>query len=103
LSEFLQDLDSMLYAAYADGRQDEREDIRRGLMDAIGRYFALGHAEGKEGRDHDTIDGAAADCLHEIQTLIAALGAPQAPASEAPTVPDGAEAAERDNEQRTEP
>jgi hypothetical protein len=31
--EFMQDLDSMLYAAYVDGREDEREDIRREVLE----------------------------------------------------------------------
>jgi len=33
MSEFLQDLDSMLYAAYIDGREEEREDIRRTIIE----------------------------------------------------------------------
>ncbi len=32
-SEFMQDLDSMLYAAYVDGREDEREDIRKEVLE----------------------------------------------------------------------
>ncbi len=33
--EFEQDLDSLLYAAYAQGREDEREDMRRELIERM--------------------------------------------------------------------
>lgn len=33
MSEFMQDIDTMLYAAYVDGRADEREDIRREVLE----------------------------------------------------------------------
>lgn len=52
-------------------------------MHLIDEYWDLAHAEGKEGRDHDTADGAAGRCRHRLQSAVASLAAgaqpPQAP------------------------
>lgn len=53
----------------------------RHLEELIGRYWDLAYAEGKEGREHDTKDGAARQCWGEIQQAIGALSA--APADSA--------------------
>jgi hypothetical protein len=61
------------------------ETLVSALKEKIGVYWTLAHAEGKEGREHDTEDGAAQRTWHEIGELIGALAAPQPPA--APTEP----------------
>lgn len=43
------------------------------LPDLIDSYWKLAYAEGKEGRDHDTEDGAAQQCRFEIDEAIALL------------------------------
>lgn len=40
------------------------------LRDLIGQYWDLAYAEGKEGRDHDTEDGAAQRCWSAIDAEI---------------------------------
>ena len=52
------------------------DPVRDELESAIGEYWCIAYQEGKEGRDHDTADGAAADCLHRIGALIDALATP---------------------------
>ena len=47
----------------------------------IGAYWDLAYQEGKEGRQHDTPEGSAANCLAEINRAIDALAA--APKAEA--------------------
>jgi len=44
-----------------------------GLDALIDRYWELAYAEGKEGRDHDTEDGAAQQCRMEIDAGLAEL------------------------------
>jgi hypothetical protein len=39
----------------------------------LGTYFDAGHAEGKEGRTHDTVDGVAQRTLSEIHDCIKAM------------------------------
>lgn len=49
------------------------------LLELIDRYWTLAYAEGKEGREHDTEDGAAQQTRSEIERIIRnALGAPAA-------------------------
>lgn len=49
------------------------------LLELIDRYWALAYAEGKEGREHDTEDGAAQQTRSEIERIIRnAFGAPAA-------------------------
>jgi hypothetical protein len=36
------------------------------LEELLGDYFSAGHAEGKEGRNHDTIEGTAQKAHHAI-------------------------------------
>jgi ferritin-like protein len=49
------------------------ELMKKDLRELIVDYFSLGVAEGREGRAHDTIDGAAQMNLHVIEEKIAAL------------------------------
>ena len=43
------------------------------LRDLIDRYWSLAYAEGAEGREHDTEDGAAQQCRHEIEEVLRAI------------------------------
>ena len=58
----------------------EREQFEDMLMD----YFGLGVAEGKEGRDHDDVNGSAQEKFHEIMRAWQA-------ASATPALPQGVE------------
>jgi hypothetical protein len=49
-------------------------DVRL-LFDLIGDYFDIGVTEGKEGRSHDTVDGAAQRKWREIQEVVFRLAA----------------------------
>ena len=51
-------------------------DIAR-LQDLIDTYWNVAFAEGKEGRDYDTEDGAAQQCRHEINTILKRLAGVQ--------------------------
>jgi hypothetical protein len=52
---------------------DVRVDAVAMLRELIDRYWSLAHAEGKEGRDHDTEDGAAQQCRGDIEEILRSL------------------------------
>lgn len=58
-----------------------RDKEVRALQEHIDRYWELAYAEGREGRKHDTKDGDAMRCRHEIERSIRTIAA-QAPAPE---------------------
>ena len=41
------------------------------LIDALGAYWNAAYAEGREGREHDTEDGAAQQALFEVRGAVA--------------------------------
>lgn len=43
------------------------------LDELLGDYFSAGYAEGKEGRNHDTIEGTAQKALHAIHERVKEL------------------------------
>ena len=45
------------------------------LRDLIERYWDLAYAKGKEGRDHDTENGDAQECLYQIEKRLHAFAA----------------------------
>lgn len=51
-------------------RVNPPSSLRQHLDSLIGTYWDLAYAEGKEGRDHDTEDGAAQRTLFEINTCL---------------------------------
>jgi hypothetical protein len=76
----------------------EREQFEA-LLD---RYWDLAHAEGKEGRDHDTEDGAAQETRYALQSLFRArLGGQAAPAAEPNNGEKNAELGTDSNDART--
>jgi hypothetical protein len=56
------------------------------LLEAIGEYFDLGVAEGREGRTHDTRDGAAQRKLRDIEGLVDQMSSVQFTAPGEPCV-----------------
>lgn len=61
-------------------RQQRQAPVGTRLRELIDRYWSLAYAEGKEGRSHDTEDGAAQQCRGEIEEILRAINGVQAPA-----------------------
>lgn len=74
----IKDINTMLVSREEWNRraQPAQAGQAQDLMALIDRYWELAYAEGKEGRDHDTVDGAAADCRRAIKQAVLAKRVP---------------------------